>query len=49
MTYDQEYEREIDLKDLIFHVLYRWRSCVVAALAGAPMPSRNDFEHMSVN
>lgn len=30
-----DYEAELDLKDLFFHVLYRWRSCLVAALIGA--------------
>ena len=28
----QEYEQEIDLKDLVFHVLYRWRSVMLVAL-----------------
>ena len=28
----REYEQEIDLKDLLFHVLYRWRSVILAAL-----------------
>ena len=28
-------EREIDLKDLFFHVLYRWRSIIIIALVGA--------------
>lgn len=29
----REYEQEIALKDLLFHVLYRWRSVILAALA----------------
>ncbi len=28
----QEYEQEIDLKDLLFHILYRWRSVMLAAV-----------------
>lgn len=31
MEYREEYEQEIDLKDLLFHILYRWRSLVLAA------------------
>lgn len=32
---DAEYEVELNLKDLLFHLLYRWRSLLVAALIGA--------------
>lgn len=32
MDYREEYEQEIDLKDLLFHILYRWRSLILAAL-----------------
>ena len=28
----REYEQEIDLKDLLFHILYRWRSILLVAL-----------------
>ena len=35
MQINREYEQEIELKDLIFHILYRWRSCIIAALIGA--------------
>lgn len=35
MKINREYEQEIDLKDLFFHLLYRWRSILVAALIGA--------------
>lgn len=32
MQINKNYEREIDLKDLFFHLLYRWRSILVAAV-----------------
>lgn len=32
MNYDDAYEQEIDLKDLFFMVLYRWRPIVLAAV-----------------
>lgn len=32
MEYRQEYEQEIDLKDLLFHVLYQWKSVLLAAV-----------------
>ncbi|MBR3053113.1 MAG: hypothetical protein IKG59_03190 [Firmicutes bacterium] len=35
MEINKNYEQEIDLKDLFFHLLYRWRSLLVAALIGA--------------
>lgn len=35
MQINKEYESEISLKDLFFHVLYRWRSILVIALIGA--------------
>ena len=35
MKINREYERVIDLRDLFFHLLYRWRSILVAALIGA--------------
>ena len=31
------YEQEIDLKDLMFHVLYRWRSVILVALAAGAL------------
>ena len=31
----ENYEQEIDLKDLLFYLLYRWRLLLVAAVAGA--------------
>lgn len=33
MSYEERYEPEIDLKDLFFHVLYRWRSVMAVAVA----------------
>ena len=35
MKINRNYELEIDLRDLFFHLLYRWRSLLVAALIGA--------------
>ncbi len=35
MQINREYEPEINLKDLFIHVLYRWRSLLIAALIGA--------------
>ncbi len=35
MKINREFEREINLKDLFFHILYGWRSCLVAAVIGA--------------
>ena len=32
MVYKEEYEQEIDLKDLLFHILYRWRSILLIML-----------------
>ena len=32
MQINKNYEREIDLKDLFFHLLYHWRSILVAAV-----------------
>lgn len=32
MNYRDEYEQVVDLKDLLFHILYRWRSVVVIAI-----------------
>ena len=32
MDYREGYEQEIDLKDLMFHVLYRWRPILLAAV-----------------
>ncbi|MDE7221161.1 MAG: hypothetical protein K2O45_16350 [Oscillospiraceae bacterium] len=32
MGYKEEYEQEIDLKDLMFHVLYRWRPMLLVAV-----------------
>ena len=31
----EEYEQEIDLKDLFFYMLYRWRLLLLAAVIGA--------------
>lgn len=33
MQINRDYEPEISLKGLVFHVLYHWRSCLIAALA----------------
>lgn len=35
MQINKNYETEIDLKDLFFELLYKWRSILVAALIGA--------------
>ena len=35
MQLNREYEQEIDLKHLFFHLLFRWRSILIFALAGA--------------
>ena len=35
MQINRDYEPEINLKDLFFHILYRWRSILAAALIGA--------------
>ena len=35
MQINKNYETEIDLKDLFFHLCYRWRSIVIAAIIGA--------------
>lgn len=35
MQLNKDYESEINLKDLLFHVLYRWRSILLVALVGA--------------
>ena len=32
MNYENEYEKEIDLKDLIFYVLQKWRQLILAAV-----------------
>ena len=32
MDHREEYEQEIDLKDLMFHVLYRWRPVLLVAV-----------------
>ena len=33
MNHEEQYEPEIDLKDLLFHILYRWRSVMGVAVA----------------
>ena len=33
----REYEQEIDLKDLLFHILYRWRPVLLVALAAGAL------------
>lgn len=35
MEINNSYERIIDLRDLFFHILYRWRSILIAAVIGA--------------
>lgn len=30
-----DYEPELNLKDIFFHILYHWRSCILVALIGA--------------
>ncbi len=32
MNYEEQYEPEIDLKDLVFYILYKWRSIMAVAL-----------------
>ena len=35
--YTEDYEQEIDLKDLLFVLLYRWRILLLAAVIGAAL------------
>ena len=35
MRFEKDYGREISFRDLFFHLLYRWRSILAAALIGA--------------
>lgn len=35
MQINKNYETELDLRDLFFHLCYRWRSILIAALIGA--------------
>ena len=37
MEINRKYEKIIDLRDLFFHLLYRWRGIVLAALIGAAL------------
>ena len=46
MQYNREYEPEINMKDLFFHVLYRWRSLLIAALIGALLAG--GYQYLSV-
>ena len=35
MQVNRNYEPEIDLRDLFFHILYKWRSMIIGAMIGA--------------
>jgi|GEM_PF-4170196 len=35
MRINENYEAELNLRDMFFHILYHWRSCLCAALIGA--------------
>lgn len=48
MKINRDYEREIDLRDLFFHLLYRWRSILVAALIGAILLGTYQFVTLEV-
>ena len=47
MQLNKEYESEINLKDLFFHVLYRWRSILLVALIGAVL--FGGYKYLSMN
>lgn len=47
MQLNKEYESEINLKDLFFHVLYRWRSILLVALIGAVV--FGGYKYLSMN
>lgn len=47
MENNRDYEQEIFFKDLIFHLLYRWRSLVAAALIGAAL--LGGFQYLRVH
>ena len=46
MQINKNYEKEIDLRDLFFHLCYRWRSLIVAALVGAVL--LGGFQYYSI-
>ena len=46
MQINKNYEKEIDLRDLFFHLCYRWRSLIVAALVGAVLSG--GFQYYSI-
>ncbi len=48
MRVNREYEREINLRDLFFDLLYRWRSLLIAALLGAVLLTGFQFCHMEI-
>ena len=48
MKINREYEQEIDLRDLFFHLLYRWRSILVAALIGAILLGTYQFFNLKL-
>ena len=48
MNINREYEQEIDLRDLFFHLLYRWRSILVAALIGAILLGTYQFFNLKL-
>ena len=47
MKINRDYEKEISLKDLFFHLLYRWRSILVAALVGAILLGGNQYMNLT--
>ena len=48
MKINREYEQEIDFRDLFFHLLYRWRSILVAALIGAILLGTYQFFNLKL-
>ena len=47
MQINKNYEKEIDLRDLFFHLCYRWRSILIAALIGAVL--LGTYQYYSIN
>lgn len=47
MQLNRDYESEINLKGLFFHVLYRWRSILIVALVGAVL--LGGYKYLSMN
>ena len=48
MKINRDYEAGIDLKDMFFHLLYRWRSLLAAALIGAILMGTFQFLRLTL-